>query len=690
VNTYGNQTLELSDRRILRHLPMWKTTSGSNVSAVNASILPDDNLLPPGLQPTGDYVSGESESARKLMRALGAKMMDPEEYVSRHVFPHVERVLRTPDPPDEEVYEGTGLWDCLISSCQPKRKSKRLSDKAAGKLPLGVNPEKEVSRTGIALLGGLLLFICMSPALLCSAFAGRPLVPNRNGELCRISDLYDPNEAIFAATFEGNHSKFPHPHVDTRPLKKMGFNWILTKKLFITCAQYIDNEFKTQGPSDALHRRACDVWTGFNRRILQFNPAWTPAEIGSLANYHIVPISRFVSAVSTYRDSVRAESNKALIAMKDVMMPLGIPVLWTLKRSSMTPPCIGLTNLFSFEPTVKDVLTHLVTLTTTISSKCRIDENGFYEDLIQTYIWLNNEEHRAAAGLLLRNEFADKAVWLNEEINLANISTRTSQVLTASARIDALGWRRAGSLVDGIPYDAPESDIFALKESLEAYKALILAAGMSVVKDHFSPMASEEGPDHMDTILGKALKEMQKANKLCDMTIIVDRERFHAHRVLLVTFSSYFRAMLGTNDWIESSGGILDLDTREKSGTTDNSTMSGKYATARGVTALLEWIYEGKVLIDDSNLDSADSVSDRLDLYLEILQLTDAWGVPTLKTHIENRILRRAREFIRVENVTAVSSLVHLYNAKEVANHCKAFMDLNKEVVEHIQSRVRS
>lgn len=587
-------------------------------------------------------------------------MLDPEEYVSGHVLPHFERVLRVQE---QEEDRRSGMLACL-AFCQPKM-SKPIPQR------------RRISRAGLVLLQKLLVFIYKTPALLCSPFVGRPLVPNRNGDLCRISDLYDPNEAIFAATFEGDHSKFPHPGVDTATLKKMGFNWLLTKSSFMSCAQHIDNEYKRQGPSTQLYRRASDVWTGFNRRITQFNPAWNAEDIQSLSEYHIVPISS--CPPSSYR--YKRQSNEALVAMKDVMFAVDIPVLWTRKDCSVVPPSVDLTTLFNFEPVVKDVLKHLVDLTSMVGSRCRIGEKEFYEDLEKTYDWLNREDNRAAAGPLLKNQFRANAVWLNEDAKLGNISQRGEG--SVSRRIDSLAWRRAVSILDGISYDAPESDIFALKESLTGYKALLIAAGMNVVKDHLSSTAIEKSPDHRDTILGKALREMRTTRTLCDMTIIINGERLYGHRVVLATFSSYFRAMFGSSNWVESSG-ILNLDIP---GEIDTPTTE-KYATARSVAMVLDWLYQGEVSVDDSKLESADSVADRLDLYLEVLQITDVWDIPTLKTHIENRIIRRAREFIRVENVRAVTALVNHYNAKEVAKHCQAFLDLNKEVVEHIQSRV--
>lgn len=124
------------------------------------------------------------------------------------------------------------------------------------------------------------------------------------------------------------------------------------------CVQHIDNEYKTRGES--ITQRASDLWTRFNNRMNQFNPPWTALEIQTLSDYCFVPISRFVSDLRSYRDDLRVKSNKSLITMKDVMETRNVPLLWTQKHGSESPPALELKNVFSFAPTVLDVVKHLV------------------------------------------------------------------------------------------------------------------------------------------------------------------------------------------------------------------------------------------------------------------------------------------------------------------------------------------
>ena len=52
--------------------------------------------------------------------------------------------------------------------------------------------------------------------------------------------------------------------------------------------------------------------------------------------------------------------------------------------------------------------------------------------------------------------------------------------------------------------------------------------------------------------LASHLNQMRHENTLCDVTIVVDRRRFHAHKVVLCAASSYFSAMF-TGGFHESS-----------------------------------------------------------------------------------------------------------------------------------------
>ena len=45
------------------------------------------------------------------------------------------------------------------------------------------------------------------------------------------------------------------------------------------------------------------------------------------------------------------------------------------------------------------------------------------------------------------------------------------------------------------------------------------------------------------TNLVEALNQLKKENRLCDVAIICENERIHAHKIVLVSASDYFHAM---------------------------------------------------------------------------------------------------------------------------------------------------
>ena len=159
----------------------------------------------------------EPDLARDLIVLLGGKMLEDEEYLSNHVVPYITAMDNDPN-----------------------------RYRALGKLLFFMNLPR---RTG----------------LLDSPFAKNRLIPNRKGEFCRAKDLYNPAERIFAVTFTDD-SKYPHPDIDINLLKKLEFNFEITKKNFKTCVESLDSEYGTGGSMNFYHR-AREVWQAFGERL---------------------------------------------------------------------------------------------------------------------------------------------------------------------------------------------------------------------------------------------------------------------------------------------------------------------------------------------------------------------------------------------------------------------------------------
>ena len=623
-----SQEISQKQMSVLKHMPVWRVrNTNSTISAVNALLLPDDDLLP-GVRPPGPFVLRETEIARDLIVLLGGKMLDGEEYLSKHVVPYI-----------------TAMND------DPNRY------RALGKLLFFMNLPRH---TG----------------LLDSPFAKSPLVPNREGEFCRAKDLYNPAERIFRVTFTDD-SKYPHPDIDINLLKKLGFNSEITKKNFKTCLQSLDGEYGTGGSMNFYHR-AKEVWQAFGERLEKIHELpWTTEELTALADFHFVPARQCISDSTSYRDGKVERGGRGIVGtMNEMIESVDMPIAWTQRLITAESPAGWTKTLFSFRPTVIEVVKHLVELTTVVAPKCDLAEEEFFQDLKATYDYLNDHFRRHEAGTILKEKYEDKCVWLNEDCSLEDISKTRSQGLSLFSRsargtVGSLNWLRTKALVHGVSYDTPTLGLYAVKSSIHGYDELLRASGSSVVNYPVAVQLPENIGDHSDTIL-QSLRAMRETESLCDMTIIVEGRRFIGHRAVLAAVSSFFRSLASSNEWRESLTGKLNLD-------------NTPYANAESVFAVLEWVYNGDINVDDTHLENNEVVT-RLDHYLDILQLSDVWDIPLLRTHIENRIIRNAVNFIRIENVREVGELTKGFNAQHVEEYCQQFCNMNRHIVEIIES----
>ena len=83
----------------------------------------------------------------------------------------------------------------------------------------------------------------------------------------------------------------------------------------------------------------------------------------------------------------------------------------------------------------------------------------------------------------------------------------------------------------------------------------------------------------------KGLEEIWKTEKLCDVTLVVDGDIFHVHRVVLASVSQYFMAMF-TGGILESRKEVIELNG----------------VTATGLKACLECVYSGELDLSLENV----------------------------------------------------------------------------------------
>ena len=644
---------------MLQNLPIWKvwapkSTSGRSknasltVSAVNALLVPEDPFLPI-IRPSGPYVFEKSKLWLDWLIHLGARKIDSYRYIEEHLVPHIRKMPKN----EANRYEALSQLLQLISTQERWRES---------------------------------------------TLANAPLFPNMEGDLRCATDLYDPEEPIFYLCLSGaDKSKLPHRTSNVNSLRRLGLKSVVNKETFRVCLESLEREYK-DGETDSLCERAREVWKLFLDQLGHSIPDWTREDIVELAEYHFVPVRRFKARVQSYRDGMPLGFNRSglLATMKEIIASEYMAITWTQRLIPELDPSRWISELFDFSPTVGLVVNHLVYLATVVAPKCNIVED-FFDDLRATYQYLTQPSCLPKAGAILKNQYPDKALWLNVDDSLDSLcgsKTQGSRKLKKKGRegsdnVDSFLWLPAKRFVEGISYDLSASNLYSFKASISPYQALIKRSGTSVVTEveaHTSPEASHGRGD----IILSFLREMLAVEAACDLKIIIGGIRYCVHRVALAAFSHAFRQMLtGAEGWNGSDAGMLNLDSENQprpsvANVESDLAKSSPYATVQSVASFIGWVYHGHLDIDDDAI--SDDEKAHLSLYLDLLQLTEVWSIPLLKINIENRILRNATRFIRIDNVRYVRNIASQCNAKEVEKHCEKYEHINEKVVELAES----
>ena len=621
------------------------------VNAVDALIVPK-TLFMPNIRPAGPYIVENDDVWLGKLRMLGAKDVNYDEYIADHLVPYITSM------PKEEPNRYKALHKILsLISSNSKWQS--------------------------------------------SPLAKTPLFPNRNGELCIATNLYDPSEPVFISSFGADQSKFPDKNFNIQDLKKLGLQSNITRANFTACLDSLEREYRA-GVSDALRERAENVWKAFSDRCGRGDISWSGPQVAALANYHFVPVRQF-KAGEDYRHGIPVNGNehKVLATMNEITLPAYTSIVWTQKFLPKHPPAGWIIERFDFSPTLNQVVNHLVDLATLVSPKCDLAEKEFFEDLKATYRHLSRPDLQQLASEIIKGHYPNAPIWLNEGSPLEDISPLQKQRFcglilekkSTGATVDSLLWLPANHFVEGIAYDASQYNLHDVKTSVIPYRDLIRLCGLIIVRQTEVRLSPESVTLHSDTIL-QSLQEMRRSKDTCDMTIRIEGRDYHVHLVIMAVFSSFFRNLIATQHmWKDLQMRTINLDVSqpgEPSTSTGHSGIAkGSYATADSVAAVIQWVYNGQLNIHDAGImDNDDAVHARMDDYLDILQLADVWDIPSLKKHVENRILRNAALFIRIENVREVRDVVKQCNAKEIEKHCEKFENLNKEVVGMISPAV--
>ncbi|XP_025196538.1 BTB/POZ domain-containing protein 9-like isoform X2 [Melanaphis sacchari] len=160
----------------------------------------------------------------------------------------------------------------------------------------------------------------------------------------------------------------------------------------------------------------------------------------------------------------------------------------------------------------------------------------------------------------------------------------------------------------------------------------------SIEKQH-----SYEQIDHAH-FLANDIGTLYLNDRFSDVVLVVNGERFHAHRVVLASRSDYFRALL--------YGGLKE---------SHQSEVEISDASINSFKKLLEYIYSGRM-----NLSILKD-----EVILEIFSLSNLFGF----TNLELSLCKYLRSNINVYNVCSMFAAARLYQHKELVVEALNFID---------------
>lgn len=115
---------------------------------------------------------------------------------------------------------------------------------------------------------------------------------------------------------------------------------------------------------------------------------------------------------------------------------------------------------------------------------------------------------------------------------------------------------------------------------------------------------------HNDTVLA-ALNQQRSDGILCDVTLIAEEQKFHAHKAVLAACSDYFRAMFSLC-MVESGADEVNLHG----------------VTSLGLKQALEFAYTGQILLEPGVIQDVLAAGSHLQL-LELLNLCSHYLIQT-------------------------------------------------------------
>ncbi|CAH2256344.1 BTB POZ domain-containing 9 isoform X1 [Pelobates cultripes] len=156
--------------------------------------------------------------------------------------------------------------------------------------------------------------------------------------------------------------------------------------------------------------------------------------------------------------------------------------------------------------------------------------------------------------------------------------------------------------------------------------------------------------DHVH-ILSENVGALINGEEYSDVTFIVEKKKFSAHRVILAARCQYFRALL--------YGGMRESQPEAEIVLQDTSSES--------FSMLIKYIYTGRATLRD----------EREDIILDFLSLAHRYGFPELEDSTSEYLCT----ILKIQNVCMIYDVANLYSLSKLTNTCCMFMDRNAQEV---------
>ncbi|XP_043916243.1 BTB/POZ domain-containing protein 9 [Protopterus annectens] len=164
------------------------------------------------------------------------------------------------------------------------------------------------------------------------------------------------------------------------------------------------------------------------------------------------------------------------------------------------------------------------------------------------------------------------------------------------------------------------------------------------------PYTSVGEIDHVH-ILSEHIGGLVNRDEYSDVTFIVEKKRFSAHRVILAARCQYFRALL--------YGGMRESQPEVEIPLEDT--------TAEAFGMLLKYLYTGRAMLRD----------EKEEVLLDFLSLAHKYGFPELEDSTSEYLCT----ILNIQNVCMIYDVASLYSLSKLTSTCCLYMDRNAQLV---------